>query len=177
MNLECFQLFSAKNTYVSLIDIIFPRRRFDSHLPAAAAARAAWSTAFPPHKQAGALTHCQTEILELVSNNWFCTPHVFFTVITRLCTPVLYSNIRLCTPLLYCAAQVTENLIIATPQTLSDPATTPTEEMEAGVNIYLEICTSIYFTSIRKFPGLIGWLFGWSNEYLFLAKYSPLYGG
>ena len=71
VNLECFQLFSAKNTYVSLIDIIFPRRRFDSHLPAAAAARAAWSSAFPPHKQAGALTHCQTEILELVSNNWF----------------------------------------------------------------------------------------------------------
>ena len=65
-------------------------------------------------------------------------------MITRLCTPVLYSNIRLCTPLIYCAAQVTENLTIATPQTLSDPATTPTEEMEAGVNIYLEICTSIY---------------------------------
>ena len=65
--------------------------RWDPHAPAAAAASAAWSTAFPPHKQAGALGFCQADIM----------------------------------------SQVAEHLVLATPATLSDPATTSPEEMEA----------------------------------------------
>ena len=63
----------------------------DSHVPAAQAAEAAWKAAFPPHKLAGAVDFCRTEIL----------------------------------------AMVKENLLTATPQSLSDPKTTPAEEMEA----------------------------------------------
>ena len=63
----------------------------DSHIPAAEAATAAWTAAFPPHKLAGAVEFCQAEILNLII----------------------------------------DNLVNATPQTLSDPKTTPPEEMEA----------------------------------------------
>ena len=42
---------------------------FDPHPAAAGAAHAAWSAAFPPHKQSGALSHCHQEIISLITEN------------------------------------------------------------------------------------------------------------